>query len=50
MIKDFSRSMVKRLAGLELNELLYTQILPSDLYDGARINSSGTPIYDINGI
>jgi len=44
-----SRSMVKRLAGLELNELLYTTILPLDLFQGARITSSGTPIYDING-
>ena len=42
-------SMIKRLAGLELNELLYMRALPLDLFEGARITSSGTPIYDING-
>lgn len=44
-----SRSMVKRLAGLELNGLLYTGVLPLDLFDGARVTSAGTPVYDING-
>jgi hypothetical protein len=41
--------MVKRLAGLELNALLYSKILPKEKFHGARIASSGTPIYDVNG-
>lgn len=49
MNKLVARSMVKRLAGLELNALLYSKILPARLFQGARIRSSGTPVYDING-
>lgn len=44
-----NRSMIKRLAGLELNGLLYTGVLSRDWFEGARIASAGTPIYDING-
>jgi len=43
------RTLVKRLAGLELNTLLYSRVLPPDLFDGTWVRSSGTPIYDING-
>lgn len=44
-----ARSMIKRIAGLELNALLYSKILPADPFQGARIRTSGTPIYDVNG-
>jgi len=49
MNKLVARSKVKRLAGLELNALLYSKILPAPLFQGARIRSSGTPVYDISG-
>lgn len=41
--------MVKRLAGLELNALLYAKVLPYENFNGALIRSPGTPIYDVNG-
>jgi hypothetical protein len=41
--------MVKRLAALELNALVYTNVLPSKTFNGSLIRSPGTPIYDING-
>lgn len=40
---------VKRLAGLELNDLLLSQNLPADIFDDTRIGSGGTRIYDLNG-
>jgi len=49
MNNSYSQAMIKRLAGLELNELLFAKILPSKIYNGTRVTSSGTPIYDING-
>ena len=48
-VVDINRSLIKRLAGLELNNLLYAKILPSDIFQRSRIKSSGTPIYDISG-
>lgn len=44
-----SRSEVKRLAGLELNEMLFTKILPPQIFDKSRVSSSGTRIYDTSG-
>jgi hypothetical protein len=49
MNKTIVPSMVKRLAGLELNELLNSKVLPLDIFQGARVTSAGIPIYDING-
>lgn len=49
MSTAFTRSTVKRLAGLELNALLYSETLPKHIFQGARIRSSGTPIYDVSG-
>ncbi|HEV8286431.1 MAG TPA: C39 family peptidase [Chitinophagaceae bacterium] len=43
------QSMAQRIAGLELNALLYAGVLPSDVFQKARIHSIVTPIYDING-
>lgn len=40
---------VKRLAGLELNDLLLSQNLPADIFDDTRVSSGGTRVYDING-
>jgi len=42
-------SMVKRIAGLEMNALLYSKVLPTDVFQRARVVSAGTPIYDISG-
>jgi len=41
--------MVKRVAGLELNALTYSRGLPVEVFQNARIRSSGTPVYDVNG-
>jgi len=41
--------MVKRIAGLELNALMQTKTLKPKLFNGAKVISIGTPIYDING-
>jgi hypothetical protein len=49
MSKIITRSMVKRLAGLELNTLLYARVLPEKLFQGSRVPTSGTPVYDVNG-
>ncbi len=38
-----------RLAGLELNHLLYANVLPAEEFEGSRVRSRGTPIYDLNG-
>jgi hypothetical protein len=43
------RSAVKRVAGLELNTLLYAGALPPEKFEGARIQSAGTPVHDVNG-
>lgn len=44
-----SSKMVKRLASLELNSLLYTNVLPYETFNDCIIRSPGTPVYDING-
>lgn len=43
------RESVKRIAGLELNALLYSGVLPKEIFEGARVLSSGQPVFDING-
>ena len=43
-----SKNQIKRIAGLELNALNFAQILP-DVLEGGRIQSAGTPVFDING-
>lgn len=42
-------SRLKRLTGLELNDVLFNKILPKKLFDRSRITSSGTLVYDLNG-
>lgn len=49
MAKRMSASAVKRLAGLELNDLLLAGNLPRSVFDRARVSSAGVPIYDISG-
>jgi hypothetical protein len=48
-ITGLPRDKVRRLAGLELNALLATGVLPPDLFDGARVARAGTEVYDLNG-
>ncbi|HUN07119.1 MAG TPA: C39 family peptidase [Aggregatilineales bacterium] len=43
------KSGVRELASLELNTLLLANVLSPDIFQGTRVKSSGTPIYDING-
>lgn len=45
---SLTKSQIRRIAGLELNALNYARILP-DAFEGGRIRSMGTPVYDING-
>lgn len=40
---------VKRLAGLELNDLLLSKNLPASVFDNTRVKSAGTLVYDTNG-
>ena len=47
MIK--TSAAVKRLAGLELNDLLLSKNLPADLFDDTKVSSAGTLVYDTNG-
>lgn len=49
MSGTLSRSAVARLAGLELNALVASEVVPTELYEKTRITSAGTPIYDLNG-
>ena len=44
-----SSQLVKRLASLELNSLLYSNVLPYESFNDCTIRSPGTPVYDING-
>lgn len=39
----------RRIAGLEVNALRFLEALPAGEYEGARIASRGTPVYDLNG-
>jgi hypothetical protein len=43
-----SQEQVTRIAGLELNALRFTGVIPEAL-ERAQIASAGTPIFDING-
>ena len=43
-----SKETIKEIAGLELNAFNFSKIMP-DAFEGGRIRSSGTAIYDING-
>ncbi len=49
MTTKMSASAVKRLAGLELNDLLLTRNVPRSLFEKTRVSSAGVPIYDISG-
>lgn len=40
---------VKRLAGLELNDLLLSKNIPADVFDDVRVSSAGTRVHDTNG-
>jgi hypothetical protein len=44
-----SFQMVKRLASLELNSLLYANALPHESFNNCSIRFPGTAVYDING-
>ncbi len=44
-----SSSAVKRLAGLELNDLLLAGVLPDKVFSDSRVSSGGTRVYDVNG-
>ncbi len=43
-----SSEQVIRIAGLELNALHFTGVMPETL-EGSKITSAGTPVFDING-
>ncbi len=45
---SLTKKQIKRIAGLELNALNFSKVLP-DILEGGRIRSAGTPVYDING-
>lgn len=49
MSEILKASEVKRLAGLELNDLVFTENLPSEVFGDSRVSSAGTPIYDTSG-
>lgn len=49
MSEILSKRTVARLAGLELNALVASEVVPTELYEKTRITSAGTPIYDLNG-
>lgn len=38
-----------RIAGLELNSLLRGSVIPLEVFQGASVARSGTPVYDTNG-
>ena len=42
------RAEIKRLAGLELNALRAADALPEDVFENARVTSTGTVIHDVN--
>lgn len=42
-------SEVRRLAGLELNTLVVTGVMPADEVGGSRVGAKGTTIYDPSG-
>jgi Peptidase_C39 like family len=48
MAAEVSADRVKRIAGLELNALRRLELLGPE-FEGARIRSAGTPIFDLNG-
>ncbi|MHA2142898.1 MAG: C39 family peptidase [Candidatus Thorarchaeota archaeon] len=39
----------RRVAGLELNSLVYSGVLPKPQFENGRIMSNGQPVFDING-
>jgi Peptidase_C39 like family len=43
------RAEIKRLAGLELNALRAADTLREDVFENARVTSTGTVIHDVNG-
>lgn len=43
-----SKEATKQIAGLELNALNFSRIMP-DVLEGGRVKTAGTPIYDSNG-
>lgn len=40
---------MRRLAGLELNALLYAETIPRAIFQNTRVSKEATPIYDLNG-
>ncbi len=40
---------IRRVAGLELNALRAADTLPESVFEGARVATAGTRIYDLNG-
>lgn len=49
MSELLSRSAVARIASLELNALVASEVLPTKVFENSRITSAGTPIRDLNG-
>jgi hypothetical protein len=49
MTEIFKPEIAARIAGLELNALSLAQVLPEEVFTGARIASAVTPIHDLNG-
>lgn len=48
-VDRLSRDQVKHLAGLELNALRAARVLPAEVFEGARVRTAGTEVYDLNG-
>lgn len=48
-MKQLTSLQAARLGGLELNALVFAQVLPGELYRGAQMARRRTPIYDLNG-
>ena len=44
-----SLERVKRLAGLEMNLVLFANLLPREIFEGGRVVSPGTMIHDLSG-
>lgn len=40
---------IRKIAGFELNALRYLDVLPADVFEGAKLVGTGIPIHDLNG-
>lgn len=47
--RNVALTPIRRLAGLELNALLYAESIPRAIFQNTRISKEATPIYDLNG-